>query len=220
MLIKSLKKQTENYESVFLDNTKNQYQSAAQALNMGAKQATGEYLVFVHQDVNIDDDFLVNLKKYFSDNENSILGVAGVKSDGIVLTNITQGPNHIEAGTHKIKEITDVLTLDEVLIAIKREDFLTVQFDEKVCIHWHLYGVELCLNAQSQGMQCKVIPEHIYHLSSGTLSESYAHSLQAIIKKHRKDYPIIATTCSMTKTDWYRSRRYIKGLLRDHGHIK
>ena len=38
-----------------MDNTNNDYTSAVEALQLGAKKASGDYLIFIHQDV----EFLV-----------------------------------------------------------------------------------------------------------------------------------------------------------------
>ena len=53
----SLKRQTEDYELVALNNSQNQFSSAAQALNAGAAQTTAssKYLMFVHQDIDLRD---------------------------------------------------------------------------------------------------------------------------------------------------------------------
>ena len=50
-LLESLKNQTAHYELILIDNTKNKFKSASEALNYGAKNANGNYLMFVHQDV-------------------------------------------------------------------------------------------------------------------------------------------------------------------------
>ncbi|MFB6186146.1 MAG: glycosyltransferase [Halobacteriaceae archaeon] len=65
-LEEGLKRQSfNNFERIFIDNTNSKYSSAAEALNDGGSQATGEYLIFVHQDVRLlSDDFLKNLLEY------------------------------------------------------------------------------------------------------------------------------------------------------------
>ncbi len=55
-LLKGLKNQTAHYELILIDNTKNKFKSAANALNFGAKNANGNYLIFVHQDVLLCSD--------------------------------------------------------------------------------------------------------------------------------------------------------------------
>lgn len=55
-LLKSLKAQTVEYELIKIDNTQNRFKSAAEALNYGGKKAKGEYIMLVHQDVDLSSD--------------------------------------------------------------------------------------------------------------------------------------------------------------------
>ena len=48
-LLKGLKIQTIKPELILLDNTNNDYTSAVEALQLGAKKASGDYLIFIHQ---------------------------------------------------------------------------------------------------------------------------------------------------------------------------
>ena len=50
-LLESLKKQNINYELILINNVNNEFTSAAKALNYAATKATGDYLLFVHQDI-------------------------------------------------------------------------------------------------------------------------------------------------------------------------
>ena len=52
-LLKSLKIQTETHELILLDNIGGKFKSASEALNYGGKKAKGDYLMFVHQDVDL-----------------------------------------------------------------------------------------------------------------------------------------------------------------------
>ena len=48
----SLKSQTfRDFELISIDNTQNDYQSAAEALNYGVTIASGDFIIFVHQDI-------------------------------------------------------------------------------------------------------------------------------------------------------------------------
>jgi hypothetical protein len=52
-LLSSLKKQDAEYELILVDNTKGIFQSLPKALNYGGSEAKGQYLMFVHQDVEL-----------------------------------------------------------------------------------------------------------------------------------------------------------------------
>ena len=64
MLLKSLQNQDADYELILVDNTNNRFKSAAEALNDGAKKSSGDFLMFVHQDVEIYDKYF--LKKFIN----------------------------------------------------------------------------------------------------------------------------------------------------------
>lgn len=219
-LVASIQNQSIDIELIGLDNTQAVFPSAALALNTGALKAHGKYLVFIHQDVEIEDsDFFKKLLKLMVENPIGVYGVAGADSKGLVLTNITQGLMRESAGPIQLETVQEVETLDEVLLALSKELFTQHRFDEITCNHWHLYGVELCLRLRTFGVKSLVLPLSLHHLSSGKLSKDYAWSLYKVIRKHHKNYPVIHTTCSNTKTDVIRSTRYVLRMIWDH-HIK
>lgn len=217
MLIKSLKNQTIAYEMILMDNTHNQYSSAAKALNAGAIKANGDILVFAHQDIEIGDpDFFKHVIEYNKQNEHAIFGLAGATQEGLIYTNITQGPERIKAGAAEIQEPTVVQTLDEVMLIVPRSLFDKLNFDEETCDDWHLYAVDYSLSAAAHGYQSFVIPSNVYHLSVGTLSYGFAKTLRKVVNKHKDHYVRIETTCASTKTSFLSSSRYLFGLIWDH----
>ena len=80
-MVDSSKKQTNvNIEYVLVDNSSREFPSAAAALNYGAKKATGDYLVFLHQDIEfIGNDILYKIAQYLKENPNTLTGAAGVR---------------------------------------------------------------------------------------------------------------------------------------------
>lgn len=218
MLVKSCESQHFEHELVILENQGNQYRSGAQALNAGARQASGDILMFVHQDVQFSDPkFFGTLVDYLEGfSEQTIVGVAGIKDRTGVITNITQGSDHRDAGDVKLVKPEEAQTLDEVLILLKRETFDSLTFDEKTCDDWHLYGVDLCLSAGEKGIKSFVVPVNMHHASSGRLSYGYVRSFARLLRKYRKTYPFIYTTCAVSKTSFPRSAQYILGLWWDH----
>lgn len=218
MLIKSCEIQSESYELIVLENTKGEYKSAASALNAGALKAKGDILVFAHQDISFDDkDFFKKIKKYLNElPTNSNVGLAGIKDKSGVITNLKQGLEYKLAGSIQINEVTEVQTLDEVLIASHSNTFNQIKFDEKVCDDWHLYGVDYSLTSLSKGFKNYVLPLEIFHKSSGKISLGYALTLNKVISKHRLEVPFIYTTCGVSKTSFLRSKQYILGLIWDH----
>ncbi|MDO5836487.1 MAG: glycosyltransferase [Methanobacterium sp.] len=154
-LKKSLNFQTVPYELILVDNTENEFASAAKALNHGASKATGEYLMFIHQDVDLKSETWIEdtLKKLKLMPDLGIAGVAGKSEDrkGII-SNVKQGSPPKLAGINQITESTRVQTLDECLLIIPKIVYQELKFDEDTCTGWHLYGVDYCLSVKKKGL--------------------------------------------------------------------
>ncbi|MGO4961205.1 glycosyltransferase [Jeotgalibaca porci] len=228
MLLKGLEKQSVDFEPVFVDNTNGKFTSAAAALNYGFEQSSGDYLVFIHQDVMIDDSELLRKITGYLDTIKGevIVGAAGIKEKNGVYSNITHGNEKKVVGKYRLTEPQKVQTLDEVLIAIKRDIFSKLLFDAAVCDNWHLYGVELCLNGARHGIESYVIPLTFHHYSKGTVDYNYMQSLGKVIKKHRDFYSDFITTITPVKTKhfhpylffkWYKFKHYLAPKLKKIG---
>ena len=196
-LLKSLKPQTSKHEIILMDNSKNRFKSAAEALNEGGKQAKGEYLMFVHQDVDLQSyKWLENVEKTLNSLEN--LGIAGVAGrikhqDGIV-TNIADGIPPQKIPSEEIKSPVKIQTLDECLFIIPRPVFETFKFDTKTCDDWHLYATDYALTVQEAGLTAYVIPLFVYHRSPGySYSKMFDVTLKKVLRKHWKELVIYTT---------------------------
>lgn len=219
-LLRSLKNQSKKFQLILLDNTKGKFKSAASGLNCGGRKAKGEYIIFVHQDV----DFYLN--KWLEKAENildsifnlGIAGIAGMSEEG--KENRERGRNIIFHGEPKIawswgnpiKKPTPVQTLDECLLIIPKSIFKILQFDEKTCDGWHLYGVDYCLSIKKLGYGVYAIPLPIYHRSAGSsFSEEYFKTLAKVLKKHRWNYSRIYTTMGdfRTKMPLFLQRKWL-----------
>ena len=217
-LLKSLGNQTVNYELINLDNTQGKFSSAAEALNYGGRKAKSDYIMFVHQDVDLSSNtWLEEVEKMLDGLPNfGIAGVAGscenIKGN---ITNIENGIPKKAAGGIYIKEPTKVQTVDECLIIISNPVFSLLKFDEKVCNDWHVYAVDYSLSIRKLGYDVYVIPMYIYHLSIGFKAEekpkvalkgpypkSYYRSMKKLMNKHKIFYKKIYTTCGTYKTKW------------------
>jgi hypothetical protein len=100
-LLPRLEQQTVPHEQILLDNSNGKFKSSAEALNYGANKAKGDYLLFVHQDVDLESNSWLGdaekiLDKLMHDEENQ-LGIAGVAGMSI------HGKNHQEQKRNVIK---------------------------------------------------------------------------------------------------------------------
>ena len=228
LLLTSLARQTVPYELILLENKNNRnYTSAASALNDGAKKATGEYLLFVHQDVDLlDSEFLSKAEELLADiSDLGVAGVAGMKAGDMCdherrRNRICQGSPKGEWGK-VIDSVEKVQTLDECLLIVPSKVFSSCIFDVSTCDHWHLYGVEYCLSILKFNLAAYVLPLPIYHTSVGdsakpkrgklqSLDDAYFRAFESVRKKHRANVSYVYTTCASfsTKTPIFIQRIY------------
>jgi len=87
-LLKSLHVQTTEYELILVDNTEGRFKSASKALNFGAGNAKGKYVMFVHQDIDLcSNSWFNDIEKMLDSITNlGIAGVAGKKDEKGVMT--------------------------------------------------------------------------------------------------------------------------------------
>jgi hypothetical protein len=174
--------------------------------------------MFVHQDVCFQSHtWLDDTERTIETLPNpGVIGVAGVKDDQGVISNIEHCIPPKPAGHISIDKPVKVQTLDECLLIIPRSVFNELQFDEKVCDDWHLYAVDYSLSCNERRRAVYVIPEHLYHMtyntnsefekstfnlfSPGSLPAGYYTTLKKLLKKHRKYYPTVFTTCGKWET--------------------
>lgn len=189
-------------EIIGIDNRKNDFSSSAKALNFGADKANGDVLVFMHQDVLLEDpDSLKYIYDYLMTRNNlTFVGIAGAqKEPHLVCSAITETRERIVRYAKTINEPTKVETLDECLLAITSKDFQNNRFDEKTCDNWHLYGVDLSLSISLKGGDIICLPIKAVHLSKGNVNKGYYKSLKKVIKKYKNKINYIYTTCGAFK---------------------
>lgn len=201
-LLKSLDQQeNKNYELILVDNRDNSFSSAAVALNYGASEATGDYLVFVHQDIYLSDSTWIDdtLETLSSLDNVGIVGVAGKTTDSIVRGNIKQGVPSKPLTSFTINKPQKAITLDECLFIIPHDIYMKYPLDEDICPDWHLYAVDYVYNIKCEGFNAYLIPSNLEHRSTGaSMSEGYYTTLPALQKKYR-DMGLIRTCMG----DWF-----------------
>jgi len=201
ILLYSLNKQTADFEFIGIDNTSRKFKSAAEALNYGGKQASGKYIMFVHQDVELDSDSWLEKTENILDgiSDLGIAGVAGMKEKGKNYKERMSGyisdAGKLWEGNNGLKKPEEVQTLDECLMIIPKKVFEKLQFDEKIFDGWHCYGANYCLSIKQKGLKAYVIPMFVYHRSLRINTEKLFYYQKKLYKKHRNDYKHIYTTC-------------------------
>lgn len=196
-IVPSLKIQkNRDFEIIRVDTAAKHYSSAAAALNDGASRAKGDYFVFLHHDIVIDNErFIDELIEMIKRQPFYVAGVAGAKGIGVraVHTNIVHNDDKIPAGL-PCKDIVPMETLDECLFIVPRKIFEKKGGFKEYAPTWHFYCVEMCLWANKQKKNSVLLfPLKLWHLSMGNpINKSYFQTLRAI----QKEYPMrICTTC-------------------------
>lgn len=206
-------------EVIKIDNQNNsRFFSAASAFNYGVKQAKGDYFVFMHQDVYLYDAKVIEKTISFLDeNPTALVGSAGcLLKDHKLHTDMIMAGNCLfdERLNGKTEEC---YSLDECYFAIKKDRFMELGFDEKVCNSWHFYAVDLSYrNHWNQGKNY-ALSLKIAHDSAGNIyTKSFFTSLKRIIAAYhgRAVYlytPCVQLKCSLLSIYWnYLLIGYIK----------
>ena len=199
-LIKSLQNQDFPFELITIDNTNNHYSCAAETLNNAVEKAYYQYLMFVHQDIElIKSDWLSNVARTLD----SIplfgaVGVAGKNIEGLFASVYHGTPPHL-VSSERLANPVLVQTLDGCLVITHKKIFKKIKFDKETCSGWYFYVTNYCLDLAQLGYKVYVLPQMVYHESIGpSNSQVYEQTKQAIISKHRKYLTKIYTTME----DW------------------
>lgn len=170
-------------EFIYADNTVNNHFDAYEAINYFLRQSTGKYIIICHQDIVIDKDNITDLR-------NRLFELNTKDSNWAICSNAgAVGPNHIvyhisyPDGTfmNKGKFPIKVSAIDENFILVKNEALLKVANDLQ---GFHLYGTDLCLQAELNGYTAYVISFNLTHKSRGNVNEGFYKARKNLIAKY------------------------------------
>jgi hypothetical protein len=219
-LIRSLKSQSAQYESILIDNRHGEFKSAASALNWGGSKAIGQYLCFIHQDIHFCRDFdLERIESLLPQLDVlGVAGVAGMSPNGKTVRQcqrniIVEYENPPKIWGNSIDGPEIVQTVDECLFIVPKKVFDGHPFDEETCDNWHFYAVDYCLSLKSEGYNTYAIPVTVHHQSMGFSQKfkinfrsciyirDFYRSLSKVLKKHKAHFRKIYTTNGIYRTD-------------------
>jgi hypothetical protein len=175
--------------------------SAAVAYNAGLTGCSSDLVVFAHQDVFLPAGWAKVLGS--SIERLSALdpqwGVAGVFG----MTVFANGVGHIySTGLRRfvgdaLKEPIPVRSLDEMVLIIRQSSGL--KFDERLP-GFHLYGTDICLEAEARGLRNYVLPCFSFHNSCGAkrLPMSFWQAYLYLRKKWKDRLPIVTPCTKIT----------------------
>lgn len=210
-------KTNKKYEVIPVLNFENQY-TAAQALNKGLDLARGKLVVFCHQDVlfyerwiDILYDRIAIIEK--RNPEWGVIGTAGISKRDDTIGVVFNMKGNFQWRATKKKLVWPVQTVDEHCMVIRKASRL--RFDESNAT-WHMYGPDICLQANANSMRNFGIYNPLVHNSaSGSLScgkKEFMSSLYWLRDKWHKTYSFIRTPTSIIRKKSIRTFvRFAKG---------
>ena len=194
----------ESFETISIDNSNNRL-SIFGAYNQGVKQAKGDILMFMHDDIVFrTQNWGQVIAKSLEDMQTGVVGVLGGHiidetsvswtSSGFysgqviqVANGTTTTYNHNEAGLGNT-----VIALDGMLLAMRKElfDKETLKWDSSTYNGFHFYDLDICMQAVSQGYQVKAVPILLEHRSLGAFNQSFYDSCRAFHQKWDNILPV------------------------------
>ncbi|KJS00632.1 MAG: hypothetical protein VR65_11625 [Desulfobulbaceae bacterium BRH_c16a] len=193
------------------------FSAASQAYNYGTARATGEILIFVHQDVYIPAGWHRQLLAAVAvldrkDPAWAVLGVVGVDSLGAVKGCSWSTGLGREVG-NSVQQPEPAVSLDELILVVKKSSGL--HFDDKLQ-GWHLYGTDIVQEALHMGMGAYIIHAPVIHnsLPIVRLNEDFAQCYSYLCGKWANSLPIQTCCTRMTRFGWPLLKRRIGQIFR------
>lgn len=193
------------------------FSSASLAYNSAIEEAKNDILAFVHQDVYLPTHWFSEVLHAIKTLERrgirwGVLGCFGLRRgvEGGLGRVFTTG-----RGLHgrALQAPEPVDTLDEIVLITRKS--LGLKFDPNLP-HFHMYGVDLCLQSKRSGLINYAIPAFCIHNTNQLVTlpaEFYA--CYSYVKRKWPQYLPIHTSCmTVTQFDAERREKQIKDFLR------
>ena len=199
-----------DYEYIRIDNSDNKYGLGA-AYNKGVARATGDILVFAHDDVFIITPHWGKILEdtFKQDNTIGLIGVAGTQY--LLQDNpfwVASGRPFIKGRVvHEMKKEnrciltvfseeevdTEVVAVDGLFFAVRKELFDTIRFDEKTFDQFHFYDLDICMQVRKTHKIIITPDILVKHFSGGSFKEEWKMHGEKFIDKYRNELPATCT---------------------------
>lgn len=187
----------DDVEFLYVDNSASNELDGFSGYNRFLIEAKGEFIIFCHQDVLFEFDDRVCLERRIDDITHkhpkwAILGNAGKSHAGHSIVRITDpGATNLRQGSFPAK----VMSVDENFVVVRRQANIACSSQLS---GFHLYGTDLCQNAEYLGYECFVIDFHLRHKSKGNPNASYfaVQDKMKALYRQRKRTQVIQAMCS------------------------
>jgi hypothetical protein len=203
------------YEYIRIDNTSNSFGICA-AYNKGVQQSKGEILVFVHEDCFFMEVGWGNVvcKKFKADNKIGLIGVAGTQylfennpfwvaagqpfAKGRVVHQDKKGTSIILTVFSWDKEDAEVVAVDGLFFAIKRELFNRIKFDENTFSGFHFYDLDISMQVRKTHKLIVTWDILVKHFSGGNTNQEWHAAGKKFLEKYKNELP---ASCASKKPD-------------------
>lgn len=177
--------------------------TAGGAYNQAIRDAEGDVLVLVHQDVYLPRGFGENLQEQLGRLQDvapdwGVAGVIGLDARGELKGQVWSSGLGQHVGT-SVPSPAPVVTLDEVALFVRLG--AGVRFDEQLP-SFHLYAADLALEETKRGRSAYVINAPLIHHSKSLikLDGGYKRAYRHMQRKWRDSLPIPNLVCPITKS--------------------
>lgn len=175
----------DNSEFLWLDNGGANHYDAYQAISRFICNARGDYIILCHQDILLNHDRIGQLEGCIAELDRldphwSLLGNAGGVHLGKIVHRISD-PHGENLRTGDLPQ--RVQALDENFILLKRASNPGVSRD---LAGFHMYGLDLCLQAALRGYHAYAVDFHLTHLGKGNRDHLFYQQRDALIEKYRR----------------------------------
>lgn len=138
--------------------------SAGSGFRWGLELAVHDWIILLHQDVHLPDGWdkkfarsLLGARQRFP--RLAVAGVYGLQANGAKVGRVYDRDRWLG---DPAPEPTPVRSLDELLLAVHKDSGLQICAE----LGWHLYGTDLCLQAEAAGLDAVVVDAPCHHHSS------------------------------------------------------
>lgn len=174
-------------EIIGIPNYHNSFKSIFEAYNRATEVASGEILIYCHDDIIVPNDWLKTVRDVISNLELNkvpwgVLGPAGVQQKAdqgiyfLLNDKMKPTPESLRAFTP-----IEVTSLDELCLITKKSNNL--KFSENDISGFHFYGVDLCTTAKLAGLKNLSAPLFCHHSSDGMKNLDTVDKFSSFIEK-------------------------------------
>ncbi len=201
-------------EYIRIDNRNNVFSLSA-AYNEGVRRAKGEIVLFMHEDAFfMEGEWGERLIRKFSDPTVGITGVAGTEylfadNPGWVAAGRPFIHGHVihELDGGKIYDLTvfswdkedrDVVAVDGLMFAARKDLFASVRFDEATFDGFHFYDLDICMQVRRTHRCIVTWDLLVKHQSGGSFDDAWKMYASRFLNKYAGELP---ASCVSTVPD-------------------